>query len=185
MSQPAIAPHRGFTLIEVMFAVAIVAVLCAVSMPSLAALMSSTRAHSTQNTLVTALNTARMTAVSRQSEIVLCPSSDQSNCDNTFWWQQGWIVFEDLDHDGKRTSNEPILSVTQSQPHMAIATTAGREHVTYRTDGSATGTNLTFTLCDRRGPKHASTVVINNAGRARHAPATPDEAAAACAGLPQ
>src|SRR5262249_46760966 len=77
------------------------------------------------------------------------------------------------------------LSVTQTQPHMAIATTAGREHITYRADGSATGTNLTFTLCDQRGPKHASTVVVSNTGRARHGPATPDEAAAACAGLQQ
>jgi len=181
--QPSILKVRGYTLIELMITVAVLATLCTISMPSLASLLSSTRARSTQNTLVTALNLARMAAVSRQSEITLCPSSDQNRCDTGLWWQHGWIVFEDLNHDGQHQSDEPVLNITQTQTQMAIATTVGREHVTYRPDGSASGTNVTFTLCDRRGAKSATSVVINNAGRARHAPATPAEAAAACAGL--
>ena len=179
----AIAKVRAFTLIEVLIVLAIVATLCTISMPSLASLVSSSRARTTQSTLVTALALARMAAVTRQSEITLCPSSDQNRCDASIWWQHGWIVFEDRDHDGQHGPTEPVLNVSQMFSQMAVATTAGRERVVYRPDGSATGTNVTFTLCDRRGAKSASSVIINNAGRARHAPATPAGAVAACAGL--
>jgi type IV fimbrial biogenesis protein FimT len=177
------AKVRGFTLIELVIVLAIVATLCTISMPSLASLVSSTRARSAQNTLVTTLALARTAALSRQTEITLCPSSDQNHCDPGLWWHHGWIVFEDRDHDGQHSANEPLLNAEKTQTQIAIATTIGRDHVTYRPDGSAAGTNVTFTLCDRRGAKYASTVIISNTGRARHAPATAAEAAAACAGL--
>ena len=174
---------RGFTLIEILFTVAIVATLCAISLPSFSAVIASSHARAANNTLITALNFARNSAVNHQSDIVICPSRDNLTCDTSIWWQHGWIVFQDTNRNGSREAGERIFTIAQAQSAIAIATTAGREHVTYRPDGSATGTNLTFTLCDRRGAKYASTVIISNTGRARHAPATPAEAAAACAGL--
>ncbi len=174
---------RGFTLIEFIFTTAIVATLCAISLPALGSLVLGNRSRAANNTLVTALNLARSSAVSRSSEMVLCPSADQQHCDDGIWWQQGWIVFQDLDRNGTRSSDEPILSVVAPQSGMAIASSIGRDHVTYRIDGSATGTNLTFTLCDRRGSAHASTIVVSNSGRPRQGTATKAQAAAACAGL--
>ena len=181
-SQPS-KKSRGFTLIEMMFAIAIIAILCSISLPALGSLIQSGQSHSANSQLLTALNLARSSAVSHQVEVVLCPSADQVHCDNSLWWQHGWIVFRDLDRNGTRSGDEPIINVAQAQPGMAVATSAGREHVTYRLDGSATGTNLTFTLCDRRGIAHASTVVVSNSGRPRQGPATKAQAAAACAGL--
>lgn len=181
--QSGVRSQRGVTLIEIAFTVAIVATLCAISMPSFSAIIASSRARAANNTLVTALNFARSTAVTRGYEIAICPSSNNSTCDTSIWWHHGWIVFQDLDRNGKRDGSEPILTMAQAQPAIAIATSSGREHVTYRPDGTVTGTNLTFTLCDRRGPKHASTVVVNNPGRPRSGPATAAEAAVACAGL--
>lgn len=175
--------QRGFTIIELMFAVAIVAVLCAVSAPSLGNIAASTRARSGNNTLITALNLARNTSIAHQHEIVLCPSKAGQGCEDTTWWQHGWIAFADLNRDGKRSDNEPILTRAQEQEGIAIATSTARDHVTYRPNGSASGTNLTFTFCDRRGAKYASTVVVSNPGRPRTGAATPAQAAAACAGL--
>ena len=183
--QASTARIHGFTLIELLIALAIVATLCSISLPSLAALVSGTRARSTQNALVTALALARTAALARQTEITVCPSSDQNRCDASPWWQRGWIVFEDRNHDGQHGADEPLLSAAQTQARMAIATSTGRERVVYQPDGSAGGTNLTFTLCDPRGAKYATAVIVNNAGRARHAPAAPDAAATACAGLPK
>jgi type IV fimbrial biogenesis protein FimT len=173
----------GFTLIELIFCVAIVSVLCVVSVPALGGLLMDSQARASGNAVVTALNLARISAANRQDEVVLCPSSDQRHCTGGVWWQNGWIVFQDLDHDGARSDIEPILSVAQAQAGMAIASTSGRQHVTYRPDGSATGTNVTITLCDRRGVSKASAIVINNGGRPRQGKPTTAEAAAACAGL--
>jgi type IV fimbrial biogenesis protein FimT len=181
--QPGFQAHRGFTLVELMFTIAIAAVLCAISLPSFSNVLSSSKSRNANNTLITSLNLARSTAVSRQGDMVMCPSSDANHCDSTIWWQYGWIVFQDLNRNSKRDAGEPLLTVSQLQTGIAIATTAGREHVTYRSEGTSAGTNLTFTLCDRRGPKYASTVVVSNPGRPRTGPATAAQAAAACAGL--
>jgi type IV fimbrial biogenesis protein FimT len=174
---------RGFTLIELIFTTAVIGMLCAISLPALGSLTQRSQSRAANDTLVTALNLARSSAVNRGSEIVLCPSADQKHCDDGIWWQQGWIVFHDLDRNGTRNGDEAILSVVQAQHDMAIASSVGRDHLIYRSDGSATGTNLTFTLCDRRGSAHASTIVVSNSGRPRQGTPTKAQAAAACAGL--
>lgn len=184
MRQPSSGSARGITLIELVFTLAIGSVLCVVSLPALGGLMQSGQSRSAHNALVAALNLARSTAASRQTYVSICPSRDGTTCDNAIWWQQGWIVFADANRDGVRSANEAIIHVGQSHEGMAIASTAGRRHVTYRGDGTSAGSNLTFTFCDRRGPASADTAVISNTGRIRSGKATASQAAAACAGLP-
>ncbi len=174
---------RGFTLIELVFTIAIVATLCTISLPALGGLMQGEQSRSAHNALVTALNLARSTAATRQNFVSICPSHDGKACDNAIWWQQGWIVFADSNRDGARSEDEALIQVGQLRNGVAIASTAGRRHVTYRGDGTSAGTNLTFTICDRRGTQQASTVVVSNTGRVRSGKATASQAAAACAGL--
>jgi type IV fimbrial biogenesis protein FimT len=178
-------PHkaRGFSVIEMMLTVAIAAILYVLSVPTIDNLIQSSKSSSAQTALLIALNLARSTAIVRQSEVAICPSTDLAHCDRNIWWQRGWIVFQDIDGDGVRKDSEPLLSVTQAQSGMAVASSSGRQHVTYRADGTATGTNLTFTVCDRRGPRYASTIVVSNIGRPRHGQPTKEQATTACAGL--
>ena len=183
MRQPSAKNVRGITLIELIFTMTIVSVLCAVSLPALGSLLQSGRSRSAHNALVAALNLARSSAASRQVEVSVCPSRDGATCDNAIWWQNGWIVFVDANRDGVRSAGEAIIQVGQMHDGMAIASTAGRRHVTYRGDGTSAGSNLTFTFCDGRGPASADTVVISNAGRIRSGKSTATQAAAACAGL--
>ena len=113
-------------------------------------------------------NTARIFAVSRTAHVVVCPSADRQYCGHTTEWQHGWLIFVDADHDGLRDDSEELLAVGERQPEgVAILSTAGRTHVDYRPDGSAPGSNVTFTVCDRRGAGDATALVINNAGRVR------------------
>lgn len=176
-------PQRGFTLVELIFTIAVAAVLCAVAMPNMSQLMQSSKTCSAHNALVVALNLARSEAVARQGDVVVCPSADQRRCDHSILWQNGWIVFRDEDGDTMRDANETLLAAKQAQTGIAIVSTSGRRHVKYRYDGSATGSNLTFTFCDKRGPAQASTIVINNAGRVRNGKPSVSQAAAACAAL--
>jgi type IV fimbrial biogenesis protein FimT len=173
----------GITLIESIFSVAILATLTSLSLPSFASLIHSSEGRSARDALSTSLNLARIAAASRHGEIAVCPSADQIHCDDSERWQGGWIVFQDLDHDGKRSEKETILQLSQARKNVAILSTAGRKHVTFRDDGSATGTNLTFTLCDKRGAAQATTLIINNAGRMRQGKPTDAQAASACAGI--
>lgn len=175
---------HGFTLVELMMTVAVAAVLCAVSAPALGSLIHSETSRASRNALVTSLNLARNMAVTGQGRVVVCPSSDQRTCSDGEWWQHGWIVFEDKNGDGEHDANERLIESVQTQNGQAILTGVARERVIYHGDGTAPGTNLTFTFCDRYGAKNASTVVVSNSGRPRQASATTEQGAACMAGLP-
>ena len=172
---------RGFSLIELLMSMTLLAVLLTIASPSFATLMGRTRSQSARVALDTALNLARLSAISRGTHVVACPSVDQQQCLHGTEWHHGWLVFADLDHDGAHSANEPLIGVMQAQPSgVGIQSTTGRLHVDYQPDGSAGGTNLTLTVCDRAaGAANASTLVVNQGGRIRRGAATAD-AAAAC-----
>jgi len=159
---------RGFTLIETLMTLAILAILSACAAPAFGNLISSTGSRASRSNLIAALNTARIFAASKTAHVVVCPSADGRYCGHTTEWQHGWLIFIDADHDDVRDDSEALLAVGERQPEgTAIVSTAGRTHVDYRPDGSATGSNVTFTVCDRRGAGAATALVINNAGRVR------------------
>jgi type IV fimbrial biogenesis protein FimT len=172
---------RGFTLIELLTSTTLLALLLTIASPSFATLIGRTRCQSARVTLDTALNLARISAVNRGTHVVACPSLDQQQCLRGTEWHHGWLIFADLDHDGAHAADEPVIAVMQAQPSgIGIQSTVGRLHVDYQPDGSAGGTNLTLTVCDRAaGAANASTLVVNQNGRIRRGVATPD-AAAAC-----
>ena len=175
---------RGFTLIELLMGIAILAVMLTLAAPSYGKLIGRTHGRAAHDEIDTALNLARLTAVSQVKHVVVCPSTDGQQCAATTQWQHGWIVFSDLDHDGAHSADEPVIRVAQAQPAgVAILSTVGRQRVTYQADGSASGSNVTLTVCDRvAGTENATSLVINQAGRVRSAKATA-AAATACLGV--
>jgi len=175
---------HGFTAIELMICVAVAAILCAMSAPALGSLIHGETSRASRNALVTSLNLARNMAATGHGHVVVCPSDDQRTCSRGAWWQHGWIVFEDKNGDGEHNADERLIESVQTQNGLAILTSEARERVIYHADGSAPGTNLTFTFCDRYGAKKASMVIVGNSGRPRQAGATDQQGAACMAGLP-
>ncbi|MFT6430737.1 MAG: type IV fimbrial biogenesis protein FimT [Halopseudomonas sp.] len=76
---------KGFTLIELMVTVAVLAIALAIAVPSFAELIRSNRADSQREALVTALSLARSEAVKRGATVVVEPLSGTS-------WNGGWQV---------------------------------------------------------------------------------------------
>lgn len=174
---------RGLTLIELLMTIAVLATLIAAAAPAFGNLLGSTRAQASRSVLTTALDTARIFAISKGVHVVVCPSADHRYCGHTTEWQHGWLVFIDADDDGIRDDDEELLAVAQAQSEgVAILSTTGRTHINYQPDGSAAGSNVTFTICDRRGIDEASALVVNNAGRVRSGKPTEAEASA-CEGV--
>lgn len=172
---------RGFTLTELLVMLAIVAVLATLAAPGFGTLIGRSQARAARDVLMTSLNQARIAAVNRGGHVVACPSPGGDRCGHTTHWHPGWILFDDLDHDRSRSADEPLLAVAWVRTAgLAIVASSGRLAIDYRPDGSASGTNVTLTVCDRHsGANGASTVVVSPSGRIRHGVATP-AATSAC-----
>lgn len=170
----------GFTLIEMLMALAIFAVLLALAGPSYAKLIGHAHNRTARSALHASLSQARLAAVSRGMHVVVCPSENQQGCARTTRWQHGWIVFVDPDRDGERSTDEPLVAAAQAQPDgVAIVTSGGRLGVDFQPDGTAPGTNLSLTICDRAAGAEASVqLVVSNAGRTRNGAPTPEQAEA-------
>lgn len=72
--------ERGFTIIELMVTVAILAIIAGIAAPSFTNLIRSNRVTSAGNELVALLQIARSEAVSNRATATVCPSTDGSTC---------------------------------------------------------------------------------------------------------
>jgi type IV fimbrial biogenesis protein FimT len=174
----------GVTLIELLIVIAIIAVLTTIATPALGHLKQSASSRASRSALAVAVNQARISAALQRKQVVMCPSADQSRCDASIRWQHGWMVFLDDDHDNQRSDDEIIVALEQAQDDgIAILSSVGRHRIRFQPDGTADGTNLTLTVCDRRGADEARSLVLNNTGRLRNGTPSAAQARAACAAI--
>jgi type IV fimbrial biogenesis protein FimT len=92
--------NSGFTLIELMITMAIVAILLTVGVPSLKTFMQGNQLIAATNELVSALHVARSEAIKLNKKVTVCASADGKKCANSKDWAQGWIVFVDAEAGG-------------------------------------------------------------------------------------
>lgn len=134
-------PVRGLTLIELMVAIAVAAVLLSLAAPSFKQALGRSRLSSTASELTAAVQLARAEAIRSNRRVTLCRSDDGSACSSSSSTWSGWILFVDTDSNGTRGNTEPVVkSATFDSPvtvlSSAAITTAG-ERITFRGDGTA------------------------------------------------
>jgi type IV fimbrial biogenesis protein FimT len=89
---------RGFTLVELMVTIMVLALLLGIGMPSFRDASLSSRLGAYANDLVASAQLARSEAIKRNAPVTLCASEDGATCaaDGTDW-NVGWIVINDDD----------------------------------------------------------------------------------------
>ena len=108
---------HGFTLLELMVVIAIVAILTTLAAPSFKSIIQSNTMSSNVNTFLADMRYARSESIRRGGGVVMCrsdnPEAANANCGtgSTTGWESGWIIFHDLNNSGTRTSAEPLLRV--------------------------------------------------------------------------
>ncbi|RUL74087.1 GspH/FimT family pseudopilin [Dyella choica] len=74
---------RGFTTVELMIALAVLAVLAAIAAPSFQNMINANRLTTAANEIVAGLNTARMEAIKRNAYTQFCSNSATTNTSDT------------------------------------------------------------------------------------------------------
>jgi type IV fimbrial biogenesis protein FimT len=85
---------KGFTLVELMVTILIVAVLAAIALPSFRNVIQRNRVAAASNDLLASLSYARNTAITRGQLVSMCPSTDGANCTSAGKdFESGWLVY--------------------------------------------------------------------------------------------
>ena len=86
--------QRGFTLIELMLGITVLAILLAVGVPSFTQMIRANRLVEQSNGMITALNYARSEALKRGFRVSACPGAGTA-CTGGTDWNAGVLVFTD------------------------------------------------------------------------------------------
>ena len=172
------------TLWELMLALAVVATLVGVGVPSFRQIALDARRTADVNAFVTAIQLARSEAAKRARSVIVCKTADRVRCGGReIEFDAGWMVFvndDDLLPAG-RSAAEPLLFAYA--PVMGGTIVSNRPLYEFRAYRRRS-TNGTVTFCDERGARAARAVIVSYTGRPRVAAAGPGRRALVCAALP-
>ena len=92
--------HRnGFTILELMVTISILAIATTMAAPSFTSLIKETRTRAQVRDMVAALELARSNAVMRRHTVTLCSSTNGTSCaGSSTSWASGWIVLDTVDN---------------------------------------------------------------------------------------
>lgn len=171
------ARQQGFTMVEMMFVIAISIILVGIGAPSFANLLKQNRVVGAVNDTISGFQLARSEAAKRGSPVRLCPTTAASNatnaaanCDGTDW-AAGVIAFVDANGDGTRGGNDEELLYTRgplSGDIFVNASTVLGNGITFGADGfPATLINASqLVFCDETGDQKRRRVVsVSATGR--------------------
>ncbi|WIO73648.1 GspH/FimT family protein [Porticoccaceae bacterium LTM1] len=166
---------KGFTLSELLVAVAIVAILAAAAAPSFQTFLQNSRVSAQADCLMSALQLMRMEAIKRNSTVRLCQSQSGRSCDGISW-NDGWLMWVDTEGDGSLEAEDSQEVIRYFEPISdQVVLTNSRSSMTwigYRGDGTPVGStgmaNSTWSICHSAGgDEFGREIVINRTGRAR------------------
>lgn len=162
--------HGGYTLMELLVALALLALLAMAGVPALGTLVERSRVASATTAMAVSLANARMRAVESATPYTLCPSASGQDCDHGGDWSRGWIAYADLDRSGQREAPEVVADrvAAPAPAQVRVQSTQGRTRLVFQPDGSAGGSNVTFEFCALgAGARTVRQIVVSNVGRAR------------------
>lgn len=164
-------------MIEALVVVAVAAILLVVAIPALSHARAAASSGSVRASLAASLLDAVRHSAIAGTEVVVCPVAASGRCSGSVNWDEGWIVFADINGNRVPDANETRLVAQERLPEdVSLRTTAGRTRLVFQPNGSNAGSNVTFTLCDSRGLSSATALVLSNAGSLRTGAATPTAA---------
>ena len=131
---------RGFTLVELMIVLVIVAVILIIGVPSYNTLALRAKLKSYANEMVASAITARSEAIKRNAPVRLCiANSDGDDCAGGGDWDQGWVVID---------PNDTVVKYQQALDGIKVFELSSVHTVAFQPSG-VSSTPVTMTVCQQ------------------------------------
>ena len=155
----------GFTLVEVLVAIGVLAVAVLAATPGLGEYLRDCRRSATLNLLAHAVHTTRAAAAALGVRATLCGTFDGTSCSQSNDWSDAVLVLPD----------SPRAAAASPAPVRVLRLDAGRTRQTVRSNRNAIeldplspyATTATVTVCDDRGARSARALIVSRTGRPR------------------
>ena len=177
-------PPHGFTIIELMCCIAILALISVLAVPGFSIFLQRLRVNQAVDELKGALYIARSEAVRRGESIKIRKrdSFGSTSCSGSPGdWRCGWLVFIDQNNNSvfDSSGDEPDLLLYSFDPpnHIAIRFTSNMSVLTVNRWGAINGVAASFNIAPQAGngeastdPSHNMMLCVSTGGRVRANP---------------
>ncbi|WP_404299870.1 GspH/FimT family pseudopilin [Alicycliphilus denitrificans] len=168
------ASQRGFTAIELMVVIAIVAVLASLAAPSFTSTIERWRVRQAAEELQSSIYYARSEAIKRGGNVTMRKHPQGTDgcqeAGTTQEWGCGWFIFVDSNNDGTRQTSEELLQTIPPPNRLNIMRKPTGNFLRFDRYGMTGGNMLSFTLSPA-GPGVTSpatrTLCMSSGGRIR------------------
>ena len=176
--------EKGFTIIELVVTVAILAILTAWGLPSLRRFVLDNSISNTKSELLASLNYARAQAIAQHTTVMLCktanPTATTPSCDttSTAGYEEGWVVCTAASSTATTctTTLKSVSAPTKMSSSITVRADNGlSSQVFFSSRGfvsNLSGTNVVayMVVCDSRQWKYsgqfARVITVQNTGSA-------------------
>jgi len=165
--RPGAARAGGFTLIELMVTLSVLAILAAAAIPNFSSFLHRSRMTSESSRLISDIETARSEAARRNATVTICPTADGASCTDD--WSRRRVIFIDADSDGQIGASEEVVRHSDA-PNARTAVVASNipsgTVVRFRSFGASTPPNAAWQFCEHGSTADGLTVSLTGTGRA-------------------
>jgi type IV fimbrial biogenesis protein FimT len=167
--------QHGVSLVEAVVTLGVVAGSLQFALPAAQDWVQAVNLNAASQEFYADLQLARMEAIKRNGRVALCKSGDGATCNDQGGWEQGWVVFHDVNNNGRLDPDEDVVrrrealgSGLRARGNQSVA-----DFISYTPMGatkSRTGAFQagTVVVCRFSGaPTPSREVVINAMGRPR------------------
>jgi len=182
--------QSGFTIIEIMITIAVVAVLAAVGVPAIGNLIKNNRVRAHMFEVLDSIQLTRSEATKRRQAVVMCRTADPTAgtpvCGGTAnTWTTGWLIFEDKNGNSSYDSGTDVLIKAvnpAAEGNITVMTNSVcNNNLSYKSDGSLNESGTAkFAICDDRGVGFGRQVNVALVGRASVIAGTPGSPLTSC-----
>jgi type IV fimbrial biogenesis protein FimT len=152
----------AFTLVELLIAIAIIAILLGLAAPSFHSFILDARITAEARKFSLALQTARSEASRINASVLLCASAGDSVCSTN--WATNKLVFADADRNKTRSTTEKLVFSGAPSSAQTIVTGPASGWIEFNSSGQVNAP-ASFKLCDTRTGNVGRLVSVELAGR--------------------